>query len=91
MDQHAGAAAGAATLSGRAMKVSSAVGVAGETVTVMADVDDISVDLIKQAQTDIGRPDPADLPRRPARLRRRHVDDRSQPAVPPHLFARSHA
>lgn len=49
-----GAAAGAAALSGCAMRVSSAVGGSGETVTVMAKADDISVDLIKQAQKDIG-------------------------------------
>lgn len=49
-----GAAAGAATLSGCAMRVSSAVGGSGETVTVMAKADDLSVDLIRQAQKDIG-------------------------------------
>ncbi|MFF7278462.1 extracellular solute-binding protein [Streptomyces griseorubiginosus] len=49
-----GAAAGAAALSGCAMRVSGAVGGSGETVTVMAKADDISVDLIKQAQKDIG-------------------------------------
>ncbi|MFG2129993.1 extracellular solute-binding protein [Streptomyces sp. NPDC048751] len=49
-----GAAAGAAALSGCAMRVSSAVGGSGETVTVMAKADDISPELIKQAQKDIG-------------------------------------
>lgn len=46
--------AGAAALSGCAMRVSSAVGGSGETVTVMAKADDISPELIKQAQKDIG-------------------------------------
>ncbi|MET7730470.1 extracellular solute-binding protein [Streptomyces sp. NPDC005402] len=49
-----GAAAGAAALSGCAMQVSSAVGGSGETVTVMAKADDLSPELIKQAQKDIG-------------------------------------
>jgi multiple sugar transport system substrate-binding protein len=49
-----GAVAGAASLSGCAMQVSSAVGGSGETVTVMAKADDISPELIKQAQKDIG-------------------------------------
>ncbi|MDH6438990.1 multiple sugar transport system substrate-binding protein [Streptomyces sp. SAI-144] len=49
-----GAVVGAAALSGCAMRVSSAVGGSGETVTVMAKADDISPELIKQAQTDIG-------------------------------------
>ncbi|MFF7642639.1 extracellular solute-binding protein [Streptomyces canus] len=49
-----GAAAGAAALSGCAMQVSSAVGGSGETVTVMAKADDISPELIRQAQKDIG-------------------------------------
>ncbi|MDQ0764762.1 extracellular solute-binding protein [Streptomyces canus] len=49
-----GAVAGAAALSGCAMRVSSAVGGSGETVTVMAKADDISPELIKQAQKDIG-------------------------------------
>ncbi|MEU9323116.1 extracellular solute-binding protein [Streptomyces canus] len=49
-----GAVAGAAALSGCAMRVSSAVGGSGETVTVMAKADDISPELIKQAQQDIG-------------------------------------
>ncbi|MFF4058680.1 extracellular solute-binding protein [Streptomyces sp. NPDC001668] len=49
-----GAVAGSAALSGCAMRVSSAVGGSGETVTVMAKADDISPELIKQAQKDIG-------------------------------------
>jgi multiple sugar transport system substrate-binding protein len=49
-----GAAAGAAALSGCAMQVSSAVGGSGETVTVMAKADDLSPELIRQAQKDIG-------------------------------------
>ncbi|MFJ9098568.1 extracellular solute-binding protein [Streptomyces sp. NPDC102405] len=49
-----GAVTGAAALSGCAMRVSSAVGGSGETVTVMAKADDISPELIKQAQKDIG-------------------------------------
>ncbi|MFF0079372.1 extracellular solute-binding protein [Streptomyces canus] len=49
-----GAVAGAASLSGCAMRVSSAVGGSGETVTVMAKADDISPELIKQAQKDTG-------------------------------------
>ncbi|MEU0428457.1 extracellular solute-binding protein [Streptomyces canus] len=49
-----GAVAGAAALSGCAMRVSSAVGGSGETVTVMAKADDISPELIEQAQKDIG-------------------------------------
>jgi multiple sugar transport system substrate-binding protein len=49
-----GAVAGAAALSGCAMRVSSAVGGSGETVTVMAKADDISPELIKQAQKDLG-------------------------------------
>ena len=49
-----GAVVGAAALSGCAMRVSSAVGGSGETVTVMAKADDISPELIKQAQKDIG-------------------------------------
>ena len=49
-----GAVAGAAALSGCAMRVSSAVGGSGETVTVMAKADDISPELIKQAQKDTG-------------------------------------
>jgi multiple sugar transport system substrate-binding protein len=50
----AGATAGAASLSGCAMQVSSGVSGPGETVTIMAKADDISPELIKQAQKDIG-------------------------------------
>ncbi|MEU6143978.1 extracellular solute-binding protein [Streptomyces sp. NPDC047081] len=50
----AGATVGAASLSGCAMQVSSGVSGSGETVTVMAKGDDLSPELIKQAQQDIG-------------------------------------
>ncbi|MFF8972897.1 extracellular solute-binding protein [Streptomyces sp. NPDC014995] len=49
-----GAVAGAAALSGCAMQVSSAVSGPGETVTLMVKPDDISPELVKQAQKDIG-------------------------------------
>ncbi|MFI6435469.1 extracellular solute-binding protein [Streptomyces sp. NPDC050759] len=49
-----GAVVGAAALSGCAMRVSSAVGGSGETVTIMAKPDDISPELLQQAQKDIG-------------------------------------
>ncbi|MCI3271533.1 extracellular solute-binding protein [Streptomyces cylindrosporus] len=50
----AGAATGAASLSGCAMQVSNGVSGPGETVTVMATAEDLSPELIKQAQKDIG-------------------------------------
>ncbi|MFE2482259.1 extracellular solute-binding protein [Streptomyces mirabilis] len=50
----AGAAAGAASLGGCAMQVSTGVSGSGETVTLMAKADDLSPELIKQAQKDIG-------------------------------------
>ena len=49
-----GAAAGAAALNGCALPVSTAVGGSGETVTLMVKPDDISPELIQQAQKDIG-------------------------------------
>lgn len=49
-----GAVAGTTALSGCAMRVSSAVGGSGETVTVMAKADDFSPELIRQAQKDTG-------------------------------------
>ncbi|MFD8219434.1 extracellular solute-binding protein [Streptomyces sp. NPDC059697] len=49
-----GAAAGAASLGGCAMQVSTGVSGSGETVTLMAKADDLSPELIKQAQKDIG-------------------------------------
>lgn len=49
-----GAVAGAAALSGCALRVSSAVGGSGETVTLMVKPEDISPELIKQAQKDTG-------------------------------------
>lgn len=49
-----GAATGAATLSGCAMRVSSGVSGGGETVTLMAKPDDLSPELVRQAQKDIG-------------------------------------
>ncbi|MET7699540.1 extracellular solute-binding protein [Streptomyces sp. NPDC005485] len=49
-----GAVAGAAALSGCALQVSSAVGGSGETVTLMVKPEDISPELIKQAQKDTG-------------------------------------
>ncbi|WP_217236761.1 extracellular solute-binding protein [Streptomyces sp. AC555_RSS877] len=49
-----GATAGAAVLSGCALQVSTGVSGPGETVTVMAKADDISPDLIEQAQKDVG-------------------------------------
>ncbi|WP_425244950.1 extracellular solute-binding protein [Streptomyces sp. NEAU-NA10] len=49
-----GAVAGAAALNGCALQVSTGVSGSGETVTVMAKADDISPELIKQAQKDIG-------------------------------------
>ncbi|MFK0105963.1 extracellular solute-binding protein [Streptomyces sp. NPDC091217] len=50
----AGAAAGAASLSGCALQVSTGVGSSGETVTMMVKADDLSPDLVKQAKTDTG-------------------------------------
>ena len=50
----AGAAAGAAALSGCAMRVSAAVSGSGETVTLMAKPDDITAELIQQAHKDTG-------------------------------------
>jgi len=50
----AGAATGAAALSGCAPQVSTGVSGAGETVTLMVKPEDISPELIKQAQKDIG-------------------------------------
>jgi multiple sugar transport system substrate-binding protein len=49
-----GAVAGAASLSGCALQVSTGVSGPGETVTLMVKPDDISPELIKQAQKDIG-------------------------------------
>ncbi|GKQ37066.1 extracellular solute-binding protein [Streptomyces sp. A012304] len=49
-----GAVAGAASLSGCALRVSTGVSGPGETVTLMVKPDDISPELIKQAQQDIG-------------------------------------
>ncbi|QJT04868.1 extracellular solute-binding protein [Streptomyces asoensis] len=49
-----GTGAGAAVLSGCALQVSSGVSGPGETVTLMVKPDDISPELIKQAQRDIG-------------------------------------
>ncbi|MFE2963774.1 extracellular solute-binding protein [Streptomyces sp. NPDC059340] len=50
----AGAAAGAASLGGCAVQVSTGVSGSGESVTLMAKADDLSPELIKQAQKDIG-------------------------------------
>ncbi|WP_316772372.1 extracellular solute-binding protein [Streptomyces sasae] len=50
----AGAAAGAASLSGCALQVSTGVSSSGETVTMMVKADDLSPDLVKQAKTDTG-------------------------------------
>ncbi|MCX4457714.1 extracellular solute-binding protein [Streptomyces sp. NBC_01728] len=50
----AGAASGTAALSGCALQVSSGVSGPGETVTLMVKPDDISPELIRQAQKDIG-------------------------------------
>ncbi|MFJ8464523.1 extracellular solute-binding protein [Streptomyces swartbergensis] len=50
----AGAATGAAALNGCAMQVSGGVSGGGETVTLMVKPDDISPELVKQAQKDIG-------------------------------------
>ncbi|MFJ8028132.1 extracellular solute-binding protein [Streptomyces sp. NPDC096311] len=50
----AGAATGAAALSGCALQVSTGVGGSGETVTLMVKPDDISPELVKQARKDIG-------------------------------------
>lgn len=50
----AGAATGAAALNGCALQVSSGVSGAGETVTLMVRPDDISPELVRQAQKDIG-------------------------------------
>ena len=50
----AGAASGTAALSGCAQQVSSGVSGPGETVTLMVKPDDISPELIRQAQKDIG-------------------------------------
>ncbi|WP_416960256.1 extracellular solute-binding protein [Streptomyces sp. Agncl-13] len=49
-----GAAAGAAALNGCALQVSTGVGAAGETVTVMVKADDLTPDLVKQAKKDTG-------------------------------------
>ncbi|MER7838991.1 extracellular solute-binding protein [Streptomyces sp. NPDC096040] len=49
-----GTAAATAALGGCALPVSGSVGGSGETVTLMVNPDDISTDLIKQAQKDIG-------------------------------------
>ncbi|RZB15440.1 extracellular solute-binding protein [Streptomyces sp. F001] len=49
-----GAVAGAAALSGCAMQVSSGVSGSGETVTLMINPDDLTPELIKQAQKDLG-------------------------------------
>ncbi|MGW1778057.1 extracellular solute-binding protein [Streptomyces sp. NPDC002143] len=49
-----GAVAGSAALNGCAMQVSTGVSGPGETVTLMVKPDDISPELIKQAQNDIG-------------------------------------
>ncbi|MEU9451296.1 extracellular solute-binding protein [Streptomyces sp. NPDC048277] len=49
-----GTAAATAALGGCALPVAGSVGGSGETVTVMAKADDISTDLIRQAQKDIG-------------------------------------
>ncbi|GAA3786683.1 hypothetical protein GCM10022403_021780 [Streptomyces coacervatus] len=49
-----GAAAGAAALSGCALQVSTGVSGSGETVTLMSKADDLSPELIKQAQKDLG-------------------------------------
>ncbi|MFF5138744.1 extracellular solute-binding protein [Streptomyces sp. NPDC013157] len=49
-----GTAVATAALGGCALPVSGSVGGSGETVTVMAKADDISADLIKQAQRDLG-------------------------------------
>ncbi|MFF4349580.1 extracellular solute-binding protein [Streptomyces sp. NPDC001530] len=50
----AGVATGAAALSGCALQVSTGVSGKGETVTLMVKPDDISPELVKQAQKDIG-------------------------------------
>ncbi|MDT0610388.1 extracellular solute-binding protein [Streptomyces lancefieldiae] len=50
----AGGAVGAAAASGCAMRVSTGVSGPGETVTLMVKPDDISSDLLRQAQKDIG-------------------------------------
>ncbi|MEU6197537.1 extracellular solute-binding protein [Streptomyces sp. NPDC047061] len=50
----AGAAAGAASLGGCALQVSTGVGSSGETVTMMVKADDLSPDLVKQAKRDTG-------------------------------------
>ncbi|MET9385137.1 extracellular solute-binding protein [Streptomyces sp. NPDC002928] len=49
-----GAVAGAAALNGCALQVSSSVSGSGETVTLMVKPDDLSPELVKQAQKDIG-------------------------------------
>lgn len=49
-----GAVAGAAALNGCALQVSSGVSGSGETVTLMVKPDDLSPELVKQAQKDIG-------------------------------------
>ncbi|MEU3614900.1 extracellular solute-binding protein [Streptomyces sp. NPDC006872] len=49
-----GAVAGSAALNGCALQVSTGVSGPGETVTLMVKPDDISPELIKQAQSDIG-------------------------------------
>ncbi|MEU6260943.1 extracellular solute-binding protein [Streptomyces sp. NPDC047043] len=50
----AGAAAGAASLGGCALQVSTGVSGSGETVTMMVKADDLSPDLVKQAKKDTG-------------------------------------
>jgi multiple sugar transport system substrate-binding protein len=50
----AGAAAGAASLGGCALQVSTGVSGSGETVTMMVKADDLSADLVKQAKKDTG-------------------------------------
>ncbi|MFF7311460.1 extracellular solute-binding protein [Streptomyces sp. NPDC008137] len=50
----AGAATGAATLSGCAMRVSTGVGGSGETITVMVKPGEITPDDVKQAHKDLG-------------------------------------
>ncbi|MFD8812312.1 extracellular solute-binding protein [Streptomyces sp. NPDC059627] len=50
----AGAAAGAASLGGCALQVSTGVSSSGETVTMMVKADDLTPDLVKQAKQDTG-------------------------------------
>ncbi|MCD9873172.1 extracellular solute-binding protein [Streptomyces guryensis] len=50
----AGAAAGAASLSGCALQVAGAATGGGESITMMAKLDDVSADLIRQAQKELG-------------------------------------